>query len=95
MEVREEVLSLVLDLRCDLCLSFLSDRSLACLDDSFFSLRLSGLFSRILEGMARDHWHDAVVCIHASAYSEAGICRPEAASARLAALTGRLRWRAA
>ena len=57
IEVREEVLSLVVDLRWDLCLSFLSDRS--CLDDSFFSLLLSGLVSRILEGMMRDHWHGA------------------------------------
>lgn len=40
----------------DLCLSFLS--GLSCLEDSFFSRLLSGLFSRILEGMTGDS-HDA------------------------------------
>ena len=59
MEILEEVLSLVVDLRWEevLCLSFRSD--LSCLEASFFSRLLSGLFSRILEGMTAD-WHDAV-----------------------------------
>ena len=72
-DVREDVFSRVELLRCEEDLCFLSDRSLSCLKGSLRSLRRSGLFSRILDGMST-YAHDARPSQCQSGYCEAAIC---------------------